>query len=83
MILQNIWRRVVGNIGINISPSNIFLAMLLRARFDQNCQAVLDAVSTYGLEASKPWQCVERRLVASPTRTVLTHWGSAMRSCGF
>ena len=40
MILQNTSRRVVGNVWINISPSNIFLIVHLPARFDQNCQAV-------------------------------------------
>ena len=49
LILQNIWRRVVINILINISPSNIFLNMFLPAIFHQNCQAVLDVVSINGL----------------------------------
>ena len=39
MILQNIWRRVVGNVVINISPSNIFQKMLLVEKYIQNCQA--------------------------------------------
>ena len=30
---------MVGNVFINISFSNIFLTMLLCARFNQNCQA--------------------------------------------
>ena len=45
IILQNIWRRVVGNVLMNISPSNTFLTLLLPAIFHQNCQAVLAAVS--------------------------------------
>ena len=49
MILQNIWRRVVGNVLINISPSNIFPNMLLPQRFHLHCQAVMDAVSINGL----------------------------------
>ena len=40
IILENIWRRVVGNVQINISPLNIFLNLLLPARFHQNDQAV-------------------------------------------
>ena len=39
MILQNIWGRVVGNVVINISPSNIFQKMLLIEKYIQNCQA--------------------------------------------
>ena len=38
-ILQTIGRRVVGYALIDIPPSNIFLTMLLSARFHQNCQA--------------------------------------------
>ena len=37
MILQNIWRRVVGNFLNNISPSSIFLTMLLPAAFHHLC----------------------------------------------
>ena len=39
MILQNIWGRVVGNVMINISPSNIFQKILLKDKYIQNCQA--------------------------------------------
>ena len=39
IILQNIWRRVVGNVLINISPSNILPIVLKPDRFLQNCQA--------------------------------------------
>ena len=39
MILQYIGRRVVGNVLITISQSNIFLTMHLLAVFHQNCQA--------------------------------------------
>ena len=49
MILQNIWREVVGNVPIDISPSNIFLTVLLAASFHQKCPAVLAAVSINGL----------------------------------
>ena len=41
LILLNISRRVVGNILINISPSNIFSTMFLLARLHQKCQAAL------------------------------------------
>ena len=49
MLLENIWRRVVGNILMNISPSNISWNMLLAKRFHQNHPAVLAAVSIDGL----------------------------------
>ena len=39
MILQNILRRVVGNVLINISPPNILPIMMQFERFLQNCQA--------------------------------------------
>ena len=39
MILQGIQRRVVGNVLIDISPSNTFLIMHLPERFHQSCQA--------------------------------------------
>ena len=39
MILQNICRRVVGNVLINISPSNILPIMLKPVNFHHNCQA--------------------------------------------
>ena len=35
MILLDIWKGVVGYLLINISPSNIFLSMLLPAKFWQ------------------------------------------------
>ena len=38
---------------MNISPSNIFLHMRLPARFHQNCQAVLAAVSINGLRTRR------------------------------
>ena len=50
MLLENIWRRVVGNILMNISPSNISWNMLLAKRFHQNHQAILAAVSINGLK---------------------------------
>ena len=52
IILQNIWRRVVGKVLINISPSNILLIMLLLARFRQHCLAVLTDLSNTGLTCS-------------------------------
>ena len=42
MILQNILGRVVSNIFINISPSNIMSNMLMHARFNKKCQAAFD-----------------------------------------
>ena len=45
MISQNISRRVVGNVLVNISPSNISLTMLSPARFHQNCQTLASGVS--------------------------------------
>ena len=38
MILYNTSRRVVGSVLVNISPSKIFLAMVLPARFLRDCQ---------------------------------------------
>ena len=54
IILQNISRRVVGNVLINIPPSNMFLILHLPAIFHQNCQAVLAAVSINGLKLKSP-----------------------------
>ena len=51
MLLENISRRVVVNILMNISPSNISLNMLLAKRFHQIHQAVLAAVSINGLRS--------------------------------
>ena len=39
VVLQNIWRRVVVNVLIKISPSNIFLTFLLPTWFYQYCRA--------------------------------------------
>ena len=44
-ILQNISRRVVDNVLINITPSKFFLDMISLQRFNENCQADLAAVS--------------------------------------
>ena len=41
------------NVLINISPSSIFLIMLLPARYPQNCQALLAAVSINRLKTSQ------------------------------
>ena len=49
MLLENIWKRPVGNVQMNISISNIFPNMLLDNRFHQNYQAVLAALSINGL----------------------------------
>ena len=51
MILQNIRRRVVGNVLINISPSNVFLNLLSPAIFDKNCQTAFVTVSIDRLTA--------------------------------
>ena len=48
MILQSVQGRVVGNDLLNISPSNIFLSILLAERFHQKCLA---AVSIDGLRS--------------------------------
>ena len=59
MILQNIWRRVVGNVLIYISPSNIFLTMFLPARFYLICPAVVAAPNFNGigyLVVIRKWQ---------------------------
>ena len=53
MILQNIVRKVVGNVLINISPLNSFLTVLLPGRFHQICPAVLAATSINGLKPSR------------------------------
>ena len=47
MFLQNISRRVAGNVLINIPPSNIFLIILLPARFHQNCLTVFGRCKHY------------------------------------
>ena len=39
MILQNIGRRVEGNVQVDISSSNSFLILLLPAKYHQKCQA--------------------------------------------
>ena len=54
MISQNIWKRVVGNVRINNSPSNISANMPLSERFHQNYQAVLVPASINGLKGP-PW----------------------------
>ena len=48
--LQKILRRIVGNVLINISPSNIFPTKLLPERFYLICQAVLVVVRISGLK---------------------------------
>ena len=52
IILQTIWRSVVGNALINISLSIIFLNMILPEMFHQNCKSVLAVVSNNGLNTS-------------------------------
>ena len=59
MLLENIWRRVVGNILMNISPSNISWNMLLAKLFHQNYQAVLAAVSINGLILQQLCVCMQ------------------------
>ena len=39
MVLQDIWRKVVGNILINSSPSNIFQTLLLPSKYHWNREA--------------------------------------------
>ena len=51
MILQNISRRIVGNVLIIISPSNILPILLKPERFHQKYQADLAAVSIIGLRS--------------------------------
>ena len=46
---KNTWRRVVDNVQINISPSNIFPNRLLAERFHQNSQVVMAAMDNNGL----------------------------------
>ena len=53
MILQNILRRYVGDVQMNISPSNNFINMLSPQRFHQNRQADLAAVSINGLRQAR------------------------------
>ena len=49
-ILQNTWRRIVCYVLNNISPSNIYLTLLLLARFHQNCQAAFGCCElTFGM----------------------------------
>ena len=51
MVLQNISRRVVGDVLTDISPSNIFLTFMpFPAGFYQNYQAVLASVSINGFK---------------------------------
>ena len=47
-ILENISRKDVAGVLINIPPSNIFPIKHLPKRFYQNCQAVFAAVSING-----------------------------------
>ena len=47
MILQNIWRRVVGSHLINISSSNIFQTLLMLERFLENCQYAFNRFIRY------------------------------------
>ena len=49
MVLQDIWGRVVGNVLLSISPSNIMLVVLKPERFHHDCQAGLTALSINGL----------------------------------
>ena len=41
MDLQNISRRIVGNFLIDITPTNIFLTLLLLAKYHLNCEVAL------------------------------------------
>ena len=66
IILQNIWRRVVGYVLINISPWNILPIMHQPERFHQNGLAGFGLVSINGLRvpfvpfvynAKRPLRC--------------------------
>ena len=48
--MLNISRRVVDSVLIDVFPSNIFQILLLLERYHQNCQAVLAAIGTNGLQ---------------------------------
>ena len=65
IILQNIWRRVVGSVLSNISYSNIFLCFFLE-RFHQNSQAVLATLSIKVQPLMKGYE------LASPSLTDVT-----------
>ena len=47
MVWQNIWRRVLSWVLINISPSNTFPTMHLLGRFCQNCQVAFGHIFNY------------------------------------
>ena len=55
IILQNIWRRVVDNDLINISPSNYFLVMFLPTKFHQYCQAPFGRCGHWGVKLHTPF----------------------------
>ena len=59
MILQNIWRKAVGDILNHISPSNCFLTLYCLARFHRNCQtaSVQKGIMTFpsGIKVLSPW----------------------------
>ena len=71
--LQNIYRRILGLVLINISPSNYFQKMLLQERYAQNSQDLCDTV-LHGLTVPL---CLLLRLAtvsAAPGREV---WGKS------
>ena len=62
MHLRNIRRKLVGNILVNISPSNIFFTILLPARFHQNCEASFGRREYYWVNAQSILQASGRDL---------------------
>ena len=49
MVSQSIWRRVVGSVLTNISPSNIFINMLWLEKLIKIVRLFLDAMAIKGL----------------------------------
>ena len=58
MNLQNIWGRVIGNVVINISSSNIFQKMFLIEKYIQNCQAGFGLFECEWVKAVTSTQCI-------------------------
>ena len=61
MVLQDIWRRVVGNVLSDNSPSNMLMALLLAAKYYCDycdLRLLLAAVSKNGLRDRCIWNCV-------------------------
>ena len=69
--LQNIWRRVVCWVFINVSPSNIFWKLLLLERYHQNSQAVLGPKGMNGLTTNQEMQTRCRVWVIIPVEYLI------------